>query len=339
MVNKKGDMLTPAQLVIIILAVIGLVMGLFILFSLNLKGEADDKACSLSVLSRAGTGSILPGSTQSFIPLKCTTKKICITTPGGKCSDFAGEQGVKTIEIPSNDAAKAAALIEKTNVESRYDCWNLMEQGKLDIFPGTDESLFNVLSGGQWSTKSPTCFICSRIALSDEFRKNTNYFNDVQKNVDFNRYMATNSPEGSQKTYLALFTDDVVKSYGSDYVKADTIIPSQTAYIFTQILTRGSPWSTFWGTTAGTGAFLVLGSKGKALGNPYAAGGTVIVSALSGGIASASLSASQDVSNAICGPLSSKNANLREGCSVVGRYDYNDISKINSQCFKIEGNP
>jgi len=337
MINKRGDMLTPAQLVIIILAVIGLVMGIFILYSLNLKGEADDSACRLSVLSRAGTGSVLPTTTQSFIPLKCTTKKICITT-GAACSEFAGEEGVKTVVIPKNDVVKAAAIIEKTNIESRYDCWNLMGQGKLDIFPGNDASILNVF-GKTWQVTQPTCFICSRIALSQEFRDMVVYYDSVQRTVDFDKYMATNYPENSQKTYLKLFTNDLVSSYGADSVGEKSKLPAQSTYIFTQIITKGSAVNTFFGAAGGTAVALIAGSRGKVLSSIPAATAGAIFSGTSGAYASIVKLMSQDNSNTICGSLSSKNDKLREGCSVVGRYDYNNLSQINSLCYMIEGNP
>jgi hypothetical protein len=338
MINKKGDMLTPAQLVIIVLAVIGLVMGIFILYSLNLKGEADDSACRLSVLSRAGTGSVLPGATQSFIPLKCTTKKICITT-GAQCGEFAGEQGVSTVVIPKNNVAEAAKIIEKTNIESRYDCWKLMGEGKLDIFPGNDATILSVF-GKAWDVTKPTCFICSRIALSKEFRDMEVYYDSVQRAVDFDKYAATNYPENSQKTYLKLFTNDVVSSYGTDYVTSENKLPAQSAYLFTQIITRGSPWSKFTQTGIGTGVALIVGSSGKVFGSVPAAVTSLAVTGVSASVSGLSQWMSQQNSNTLCGSLSSKNDNLREGCSIVGRYDYNnEINKINSNCYMIEGNP
>jgi hypothetical protein len=345
MVNKRGDLLTPAQLIIIVLSIIGLVIGLAALYMLDLRGEADDKACRLSVLSRAGVSSVLPSATQGFVPLKCTTDKICITTDKNiPCSQFAGEKDAIPVVIPRNNAAEAAKIIEKTNVESMYDCWNLMGQGKLDIFPGTEDTLFATLTAdGLWSVKQPTCFICSRIALSSSFNDSSEYYLEVQDKVDIASFMEKNRPEGSQNTYLELFTSDAVKSYYGNYVKQKDIIPSQSAIVFAQIVTKGSSLQTGVKTFLGTGASLSIGAGwvglGKFVFSKAGAGVIAIVSTVSGTIAGLSLAESQSYSVGLCGDLSSNKESARQGCSVLGRYDYNDISKINSACSYIEGNP
>lgn len=344
MINKKGDMLTPAQLIIIILSVLGLVIALVIIFTLDLRGEADEKACSLSVLSRAGVGSALPSSTQSFVPLKCTTKKICITDGSkSECSQFKGESGVQyvVIDVKKNTPAEAARIIEKTNVEAKYNCWKTMGEGKLDIFPGNDASILDVF-GKNWEVTMPTCFICYRIAISENLNKSkmsdkSSYFGKVQELVDINKYMMENAPEGSKESYLSLFTNKAIRSYGAaDYTKG---VPSQSALIFTQIITQGKISDKALGTGIATAGSIVILSKGKSVTSIPGLVITAGVSSLSGVLAGLAHWGSQEQSNIVCGPLTKGSENAREGCSSVGLYDYNDINKINSQCFKIEGNP
>jgi len=347
MVNKKGDMLTPMQLILIVLGIIGLIVGLAAIYLLDLRGEADDKACRMSVLARSGVSSVLPTATQGFIPLRCTTDKICITdSKKNQCSQFAGEEGVKYVEIDKIDASRkkpelAANEIVKTNVEAMYDCWNLMGQGKLDIFPGTEADLFATFTGNTWTIKYPTCFICSRVAISKSLTDNKLYFEKVKENIDTKSFMEKNRPDSSLKSYSELF--GAGGSYLGDYVRGKELLSSQSAIIFTQIITPGDTLKTFFGASAGTGLALSAGSGwlgfGKAVISKVGASAVAAASVLSGLVAALSLSESQDYSAGVCGDLSSNKESARQGCSFVGKYDYNEAAKINQKCFYIEGNP
>jgi len=337
--NKRGgDMLTPAQLVTLILAVLGMVIAFFILFALNLKGDADDKACSLSVLSRAGIGSasIVPTGAQSLVPLKCTTKKICITNVnGGSCAEFAGDKDVKTFIINPVEIQKSANEIEKINAEALYNCWKLMGEGKADIFPGTEPGSFSSIIWERIADIKPTCFICSRISMSESLKANKNYQTILDK-VNVEGYLETRIPEGGKLTYLQLLTDEKLNAYPSNFIKTKSV-PSDSALIFSQIVTAESPGDAFFGganSVAWTGVGVAALSK-KVVGIWYQVGAAIVY----GAFAAATQYQNQGLSAAICGPLSSNKEQARQGCSIIGRYDYKDINTINSQCFRIEGNP
>src|SRR3989344_6928981 len=97
--GKRGE-LTSSYIITTILVIAGFVVVLyFILNALNLGGETTEDICAFSVLTRATS----PQTTSAYIPLKCTTKKICLSDKGD-CEDFNGEENVKdTIRLPSDE--------------------------------------------------------------------------------------------------------------------------------------------------------------------------------------------------------------------------------------------
>ena len=217
--NTKKGQLSTFQIVTIILSILGLVIaiGLFLLFSSSLNTSS--QICHLSVLTRATSTAAL----QSFIPLKCTTGKICLTADSNsQCADsFAGETGVQVIKLPS-DYQSAILTIDQTSADAMYNCWSNMGEGKLDLFSNffqfTGLSYINLAFNGG-GTK-PYCVVCSRIAIDPTVTNGSVYGKDSQgnivnplKGVNVYSYMQTNSPAGQSLTYLQLFTDDQVKSY------------------------------------------------------------------------------------------------------------------------------
>ncbi len=356
MVEKRGDLLSPAVIIGLIVVIASFAIILSLLFRLDLIGQSDDEICRLSVLSRASVWE----STQGLLPLKCSTKKICLGL-GDECSQFVGEENVKTIKLPKgNDASstsKAARMIEKTSAESMYNCWDLMGQGKLDLFSGSDASdltstILDVGSGlfGVSGAK-PVCFICSRIALSEELEKRR----DILSKVDMARYLATEKPTPeSKKTYLQLFTDEQVRSYPGEIVElvnsGSETVSDEIAYVFMQVLAKGEPLdeAVRTGTNTGilVGGSLFLGPVGRftnflGLGVLFKVGTTAVVSGLAGGFAYYQTGKNQDFAVQHCGQFASgetENGKLRKGCSIVKPVDYNDVNTINQLCYRIEGN-
>src|SRR3989338_8876022 len=93
--NRKGE-ITVEQVIGLIMAIIGFVVVLILLFSLELETASADDVCRASVLSRAS----VPTAAQNYVPLTCSTKKICLTKDGGgECEQFLGEKGVQIVKL------------------------------------------------------------------------------------------------------------------------------------------------------------------------------------------------------------------------------------------------
>ena len=82
-------------IIIVIAAIVGFIAVLIFLGKLGFQNYGSNEVCSLSVLSRATT----PSGTQNYVPLKCNTKKTCLTQ-GGDCGQFAGEDKVVREKLP-----------------------------------------------------------------------------------------------------------------------------------------------------------------------------------------------------------------------------------------------
>ena len=328
------------------------------LFGLKLGSYSEDDICKLSVLTRATS----PESAQALIPLKCTTKKICLSDGKGKCDEsFSGEEKVEVVKLPS-DSDKAARIIEETSAEAMYQCWDLMGQGKIDIFGSYAKSRGREI-------EKPVCVICSRVAIDKNVNQET-----IGKSDIYN-YMRKNRVPGGSLTYLQAFTDKEVNSYsqvspnifkdkieGLDKSKdAEKITGNgrEIAFIFMQIKAQGI--SDVLGSlgkdgliVAG-GAFLTPGIN-KVTSNLVLSksGSNIIfkslpvVLGLAGGVAVQSAInaySGQMLAAGYCGSFATnpniandKNGGGKEGCSIIQAMPY-DFRPINGVCDNIEGSP
>src|SRR3989344_1319580 len=195
--GDKGEV-SVFFIVTIILAIMGFIAIMFFVLNFFNGGvSGTDEVCKLSVLTRASA----PSSVQGYVPLKCQTKKICLTQSWlGTCSQFAGEKDVQRVVLPSG---KEKEKIEEISANAMYDCWNMMGQGKMDLFGSFKGSV------GLDKTKS-ACVICSRVAI-DLDKENEN----IIGGVNINEYMRTHNPPNSDKTYLQTFTDKSVRGYSN----------------------------------------------------------------------------------------------------------------------------
>jgi hypothetical protein len=223
--DKKGE-LTSSEIITLVIVVLSALVLLFFLWLWFYGFTEQTDICKLSVLTRATTPDVL----QRTLPLKCKSTKICLTDDGSsKCDEqFLGEEGVDVITLKGTSPQKRTQ-IEEVSANAMYDCWNMMGQGKLDLF-GEAATPFGLIQ-----VKS-SCVICSRVAIDKSVvyadYKNkipTNYKNilyasdggvvtlDADKNpiplVDINTYMRTHQVPGSSLTYLQTFTDKGVSSF------------------------------------------------------------------------------------------------------------------------------
>lgn len=354
---KKGE-LTSTQIVTIILAIAAFVIVLIVVVSFKITPYTQEEVCHLSVLSRASVGSVTSAA-QGFVPLKCTTKKICFSSGRERCKEsFAGED-VDVVSLPdvksrddTKNIEKAARIIEETSAESMYKCWQMMGEGKLDLFGtyGTTRGL---------KASDTTCVICSRLAADKSVP------HEVLNEVDVNEYMRTHVVPGSSLTYLQAFTDkgvaaplpveeDVYEQFLNEHkeYKAEGNLAfneREITYVFMQI--KSTEWKRALEAlgkdtliVAGT-AFFAPGVKGitKKVFNIFtlkvkAAIGFIGVAAATGFTYYNTWVGQRNAAGA-CGKLQSAITDKeQEGCSVVEAVPYSQ-SNINALCSDIQGNP
>jgi len=184
--GKKGEIST-AFLVTTLFAVAGFILLLVFLYNTLVPKNIDSEVCHQSVIFRA----TIPTLTEQFIPLKCKTKKICITSAGlfnsGNCPDFKGETGITTVKV------KSEREIEQLFSQEIVDCWTMMGEGKLDLFTSATK-VFGV--GGRIGS---SCVICSRIAFDKEALLKKGI--DPDK-INIELYMMTHKVQDSNFSYL-----------------------------------------------------------------------------------------------------------------------------------------
>ena len=362
--NKDGDVVLE-HLVALILAIVGFVVVLILLFSLEFESFQEDEICKLSVLSRATS----PTSAQGLIPLKCTTNKICITdSVFGKCEQFIGEKNVKTIRLTGSLESKAKK-IEEANVEAMYNCWQMMGEGKLDLFSGvkTGGVLKNLVGLGNLEAKESSCVVCSRVAIDKDFiyKKDkdgkfiesvdgvTDDFEEVAELVDFNNYLLENTPKGEEKSYWEIMTDSQLRAFPKEFEEEINLgdrknlniedVIDQRALMFMQIKTEKTPWEKFAESSlkflAGSGTGVAsLGGIGVLTKGPVIAL-VGLGSVGTGGIAAFQSYKGRQLSAGYCGEFISETSKAAQGCSLVLPLNFEDINQVNNYCSRIEGNP
>ena len=220
MEKRRGD-ISVTFIIATVLIILGLIIVIYLIGKVNILDFGEDEACRASVLSRATA----PETVNTVVPIKCATKKFCLSKDGTDCKEFIGEKKVENINLPvSTD--ETIDLIEKTYVEEMYRCWDVMGQGKLDLFSG------GLLQTPGFTKASSTCVICSRIVtkIPDSQLKE-----EIDIKIDIKEYMRSTQVPGKSETYLNLFTDDSVNSFASvpSQVSEETADKLKDAQVFT----------------------------------------------------------------------------------------------------------
>lgn len=344
MIQKKGEENNMTTTLFVVIASIAafIIIIFFLVRSDIIRSQSVDKLCELSVLNRA----TVPESANNLIPLECTTKKICLDGSQG-CNEFIGEEQVTSLKLPLNEN-EAKNKIEQAYATEMYNCWQMMGEGKLDLFSGGIAKT----AGAQGLKR--TCVICSRIALSEDKKQ-------LFSKINLQEYLKNNQVPGSSQTYLKTFTDSSTNTYSStkdldkgmqDTIKdeeVDTINyniqTTEMAVIFTQIKPQDylDTLNTLrnLGVTAAGATFLTPGVKtlaGKFITTPIGLGITV---AGATGVTIFSLATTYEnkvAAAGYCGELTTQESAKKHGCSTVQivPYDYQTLNKL---CPVIEGNP
>lgn len=373
-IMKRGDM-TSSQIITIVLAIAGFIVVLiFLAILFEDRGGGERELCKFSVLTRA-TSPI--DSLQASIPLKCTTEKICISESGKKdaCKQFAGEENKKPVKLKGTVDEKARK-IEETYANAMFDCWNMMGEGKLNVFSGSEFGggvvsssldVFTNVLGFTESIKS-SCVICSRIALADDLFEEDGKPGEVLKKVDTNRYLRNEFIPNSNEKYVDYFADEQVRGFLDDEFfergrnlekinKQGEVVgvektyekpkpTNQMAFVFMQILTEDEdPIKAALDDGAAAG-FIFAGTViatplGKVL--TFVTWKLQALAAVAITLGTAGFSYFRERGNQVlaagyCGKFTGERE-LSHGCSLLTPVDYNDVSQINDLCFILEGNP
>lgn len=339
--RKRGE-LTSSQIIKLVLALGGFIIVLFFLFFfIDLSEQTDEEICRLSVLTRATVPEVL----QKYVPLKCQTRKICLSSNRKGCENFVGEENVaKTIELP-RDSQAAADLIEETSANAMLSCWSMMGEGKLSLYSGGFAKFFNI------KPDQLTCTICSRIIVNipDDAKKQ-----EVYSLVDLKDFMdRTTVPGSSTRTYLEAFTDVGVNFEQSPQTieindKRNFIFEGsqdELAVVFTQIkpddyqdaLTKLG----VAGATAAGSAFAVPGVRSLAIGTVTSAPGAILVGVAAAGVTTFTMlnvRAGRVAAAGYCGEFTGTDDKAMEGCSTVQIIPYEEKT-IETICDAFEGSP
>lgn len=336
-------------MIMLILAVLGFLIVLAFLTQLGTDSYSSDEICKLSVLSRATAAEVLPG-TQASVPLQCTTNKICLAAgDNGACAQFTGEKSVVKIILPKvkvGDSAseeQQALQIERHLAESMYNCWNMMGQGKLDIFGSVSKEL-------GFSQAQSACVICTRVAIADDVN------NSVLARVNTEEYMERNTVPGTSLTYVQAMTDGATSSYSdfrsegkgkiesTEAVQIEGSSQKETAFVFMQVKSKtiGDVLTNqlqVAGVVAGS-AFVAkpssLVSAGRFVFTPAGAIATAVIATGVAGTGAYNAWQGQIAAAGYCGEFVSK-SEAKQGCSLLQAIPYN-VKDIRNLCGTIEGN-
>jgi hypothetical protein len=363
--NKKGE-ITIAWIITIVLLAFGFILLLIFLYNMYGSADINREVCHESVIFRA----TVPQIAQSYLPLKCSTRKICITAGlfnSGSCDDeFKGEKNLIKAKVSSPKD------IEKLYSQEILECWKMMGEGKLSLF-----TQYFTKNFGIGEDVYPSCILCSRIAYDKESLNKAGI--DLSAvNVPF--YMQHYKVPNSELTYfetLNINSNDAAVPFdglkqgeiesGTGKIKVDEktnnaettalqgdLVKSITsnseellqtdAIMFMQI---SAP--TQGGSLANIGKLSLIGLGGSFFAAPILTG-RFVVGALSNweitlplaiigvGLQQLNVAHNRDITAGYCGNLTLSSGQARSGCTAVRTVSYN-ATAISQYCINIESIP
>ena len=357
--NKLGEIST-SMLVGMIILVIGVVIISAVYYQIAWSPTIDRESCHTSVVLRASVPSLL----ESYVPLKCVTKKTCLSYGllGGSCDDededFEGVNGISKLKV------KDITAVEKAIAGEVVDCWTMMGEGKVSLFSGGVAKAF-----GFENKIYSSCVICSRISVDPDLEKAVEKENIALANP-YN-YMATHKMPNHEVSYLDFITGGVKGqgvSFGgnqtvssvdfslisekenresleevfetSNYVKDKEF--SELAVVFMQIsATTDQELVNNWAMAAGTvGVASLWAAPMKTLScvaNPYCIGSILAVGGIAFTVGGINNWNNQAIAASYCGDIG-YGEDARRGCSVVRVTKY-DAKELKNFCGVVESLP
>tara|TARA_Y100000310_G_scaffold138173_1_gene137067 strand:- start:2389 stop:3360 length:972 start_codon:yes stop_codon:yes gene_type:complete len=152
MKNKKAMTMKFIITMVILILSFGVILLFYFLYPWG--DRIDEDACHQSIILRSTFNYKFFEIGKETIPLKCQTKKICLTVSGEDCKDF--EQvltPIVKIKVKNEEDIKSEIA------DALYDCNSLFGEGKLNFMPSPD-----------WGEER-YCLICARIAFDDKAKE------------------------------------------------------------------------------------------------------------------------------------------------------------------------
>ena len=312
--------------IILVLAGFALILGV-IFINIDFSKMSEEELCRLSVLAR-GTSH---DAVNSFIPLNCETKKVCVDDLGGGCDEHMGEEKSESVRLRGSSEEKAEE-ISRVISDEMFNCWSMMGQGRIDIF-----SNWKNLIG---KPAENVCVVCSRIAFNVDS-------DEVIGEVNVQHYMERNTIPGSSLTYVEAFTNRRIGSFPNvdafdfDAQNAEEheleARSDEIAVIFSQI-NQENPLDVarrigLAGGSATAGVFLspVPGSR-------IVAGGLGLATVVGAGTSAYRAYQNAEVVAGYCGEFTTVDEEGSSGCSAVQVVPYS-VSNVNAICQQIDGRP
>jgi len=264
-INYKGGEMTSKMLVTIILLIVGFGIILMVYYQFDWTGDVDREVCHESVILRGTLPDILGTGSKEVTPLKCKTRKICVTVEKlfgkGACDTF-GEKYV-TEEI-SKDERNQETNIKKLLADELADCWSMMGEGKIQVFER------------EVASSKKACVICSRIDFDDSVK--------VDKIEGLSNYLKEKKVPNKNSTYFQFLTNFKGEDYSLSPKEIDVLDMNEKAIIFSE--QDGSKFSTFV-NALGLGASSAViggfaGAKIGFIGGPHGAAIGFIAGAATG---------------------------------------------------------
>ncbi|MFA7708307.1 MAG: hypothetical protein WCX73_05140, partial [Candidatus Pacearchaeota archaeon] len=338
----------------IILLVVGFAIAFYFLVMFDWTGNIDQEVCHQSVIYRATLPSI--AGAKEYVPLKCKTDKICITSGiiGGDCDEFENLDGVAKAKVNS------VKEIEKIIAGEIVDCWTMMGEGKVLVF---DQWLAREYGVGDVGS---SCVVCNRIAFDKEGLANAGI--DLSE-MDVMEYMQTHAVPDKDVSYYAYLSGgggmisikdnlelpDIKENEKNEIIEGDKISidledfseenplgTEELSIVFMQI-TAPKHFDTFrnaavtlfgsYGVSFIVSPKLATKSTLALLKSPW----TWAMVAIMGAYQQGSVSYNRAVTSGYCGDVSAGDE-ARDGCSVVRTINYN-AEDISQYCSIIESIP
>lgn len=240
MKNQKNGEMTSTQIITIVLLITGFVIILFVYSQFNVE-DVDREVCHNSVVLRA----TLPDTfdLKELSPLKCKTRKVCITDKmigKGDCENELGAE-YETVRI-SKDSKQSETDINRFIANELADCWSMMGQGKVQIF-----------TRGFFEGK--TCSVCSRISFDEDLKIR------LKKITGIGDFLYSTYIPNSKVSYLEfLTTPQIVENQKIDIGEFST---EEKAIVFIEV-NEGS-WDDWFFAIAGAISGGYVGAKTGAI--------------------------------------------------------------------------
>jgi len=195
--EKQGEFMS-SKFVSIALLLIGFIIVMLIFPALLNEKEVDREICHDSVLLRGALPDNL--NLKEVANLKCTTRKVCLTSKTfgkGDCKDEKGfEKGeYETIRVSTGEDVNRFVARELAG------CWSMMGNGEIQIF--TREN-----------SQKKSCVVCSRISFDKELKA------ELKNEVDgLGNYMLTHEVPNQNMSYFKYLTGSTPTEFSENLRK------------------------------------------------------------------------------------------------------------------------